>query len=76
MSEKKAGALDERLVIWLAASRDVWCMYSDWAMEHGMMRVAAILLVLGLAVVIAGCSKCGGLFGSPGACHSDAPAVR
>jgi len=41
-----------------------------------MTRAMTIFLLLGLAVVIAGCSKCGSLFGSPGVCHSDAPSVR
>jgi hypothetical protein len=41
-----------------------------------MTRTATILILLGLVVITAGCSKCGGIFGSPGACHSDAPSVR
>jgi hypothetical protein len=41
-----------------------------------MTRAGTILMLLALAVMIAACSKCGGLFGGPGVCHSDTPAVR
>jgi hypothetical protein len=41
-----------------------------------MTRAATILMLLGLAVLSAGCSKCGGLFGSPGVCHSETTSAR
>jgi hypothetical protein len=44
--------------------------------EHGMTRAATILLLLGLTLVGAGCSKCAAPFGTPGVCHDEQPAVR
>jgi hypothetical protein len=44
--------------------------------EHRMTRAATILLLLGLALVGAGCSKCASPFGTPGVCHDEQPAVR
>ena len=41
-----------------------------------MMPAATILLLLGLVLVGAGCSKCASPFGSPGVCHDGQPAVR
>ena len=41
-----------------------------------MTRAGTILVLLALAVMVAGCGKCGSLFGSPGVCHSDTPSVR
>jgi hypothetical protein len=51
-------------------------VYSDEAGEQGMTRTATILVLLGLALISGGCSKCGGLFGSPGVCHSDTTSAR
>ena len=41
-----------------------------------MTRAGTILVLLALAVMVSGCGKCGSLFGSPGVCRSDTPAVR
>ena len=60
---------------WSSGSRPAG-VYSGWKTEYGMTRAATILVLSGLAVIIAGCSKCGGILGSPGACHSDTPSGR
>jgi hypothetical protein len=41
-----------------------------------MTRAGTILVLLALATMVAGCGKCGGLFGSPGACHNETPSAR
>jgi hypothetical protein len=41
-----------------------------------MMRAGTIVLLLGLSMMIAGCSKCGGPFDLPRVCHDDAPSAR
>jgi len=41
-----------------------------------MTRAATILLLLGLTLLFAGCSKCASPFGTSGACHDEQPAVR
>jgi hypothetical protein len=63
---------DERLVIWLAA---VALLYSEAKLENGMLRAGTIIVLLGLAAIVAGCSKCASPFGTPGACHSGAPST-
>ena len=45
-------------------------------MEQGMMRAGTIVLLLGLAMMAAGCSKCGGPFDALRVCHNDAPSAR
>ena len=68
----ESNAADERLVIWLAAGI---VMYSCVKPEGGMLRAGTIIALLGLTVILAGCSKCASPFGTPGACHSDAPST-
>jgi hypothetical protein len=40
------------------------------------MRVGTIMLLLGLAVVLADCSKCNGPFWGTRACHGDTPSAQ
>jgi hypothetical protein len=69
---RKATRQDERLVIWIAAGI---VMYSCTKTESGMPRAGTIIALLVLTVILAGCSKCASPFGSPGACHRDAPST-
>jgi hypothetical protein len=50
-------------------------LYNDAKLEDGMLRAGAMIALLGVAVICAGCSKCASPFGHPGACHSDGPSL-
>jgi hypothetical protein len=40
------------------------------------MRIGTVLVLLGLALIVAGCSKCNPPFGGPRACHADAASTQ
>ena len=50
-------------------------LYNDAKLEDGMLRAGAMIALLGVAVICAGCSKCASPFGHLGACHSDGPSL-